>query len=148
MEALRQTFPERMKMNPLYIYSGLDKTQQILAKRLARGGGILGWNEKSLHAAHIRNSDLIFLESLRLVEQKSFVEIARQTVNNIGYQNEYEDLNRQGGFLSANSDDKKFISDFEYAKKIISERSVEISENRYHITDSSFHDFLCYWDQY
>ncbi len=131
-------------MNEWWTYTGLPVDQQQLLSKLV-DGGILGWSENSLRAAHIRKSNLTKLLSLRLIETATLHQTALAAVKDYEIKSEYKDLKQTGGYFSCNPEERKFYSDFEEALKIASEIPDHHQEKRYRIRDWGFFHFLRFW---
>ncbi len=137
-------FPDRFKLNEWWTYTGIPADQQQLLSRLV-DGGILGWSENSLRAAHIKKSNLTKLLSLRLIEITTSHQAASNTVKDDEIKSEYESLKQTGGYFNCNPEEKKFYSDFEEALKIVSENPEFHQDKRYRIKDWGFFHFLRFW---
>jgi hypothetical protein len=140
------TFNDGRPKNPYWIYKTLENADRKIAKRIARGGGVLGWNQQSLNAAHISKAVIDRFVKLGIIEANTLSEIARHVIEEGEFNEYYRRLDRDGGFLAANAEDKKFYSDFDLARKIATEDPLDISEIRYHIKETGLFVLLNVWD--
>ena len=106
-------------MNPWYTFKALTGFEKDLCCRLVVRAGPLGWDGRSLKAAHI---DFSMVESLvgdGILRRVTVFQLAQEFVGKKSNQEQRIDLEGEGGFLAGSRKDKLFIRSFDLATKIV-----------------------------
>jgi len=139
----RFAFPDGREMNPFWIYKTFSDEEKLICYRLARSGGPLGWNEKSLRAAHIKRTKIERLVEEKIVKKASLLDQAKDFINDPDTLRGLSRLEAEGGFLAVGRDGKSFMTSFDRAKEIMAGGEPESNlEIRYRIADKDLFDYL------
>ena len=137
----RFTFSDGREMNPFWIWKTMDENERNICNRLAKAGP-LGWNRRSLSAAHIKLNDVEGLIGEGVVKKASLLKIASEVVKNSEFVEEMERLENEGGFLAVDKEGKDFIRSFELAQQIAAGDPEESQEECFQLSNGDLYQFF------
>jgi hypothetical protein len=143
IENNRFKFESGNEMNGFWIAKTLNDHEKSICYRIVKGGGNLGWDEKSLNAAHIKRSDINHLIGEGLVKTASLLDISKEFIRKDNNHENFIDLEETYGFSMVPKEEKRFFWDFVRANQIIEDKeNPEYQKTHYKIIDelSSFLD--------
>ncbi len=137
----RFRFGDGSEMNPFWVWRSMDETERNICNRLAKAGP-LGWNRRSLSAAHIKFEDVEALIGEGVVKKASLLQLANEVVGNSEFVEEMDRLESEGGFLAVDKKGKDFIRSFELAQQIVADDPEESQEERFQLSNSDLYQFF------
>lgn len=140
----RFRFSDGRPMNPFWIFDKtLNPSEKDICAKLVTRGGILGRSERGFKAAHTKISDVESLADNGILNKSSLYELSHIVIAYKPFRSRYEQLEEEGGFLAANSEDKAFIRDFEKAMKIAESMNKNCyAETRYYMADLNLFTYI------
>jgi len=145
MKVEQKDRPEQRGINaPFFVYSRLEDTEKYICCRLVTGAGPLGWNRRSINAAHLRFSSVEALVEKGVVRRVSLFQLAQELVGNEDSRERKTELDKDGGFLAlTNEDDRNFFRSFDMALEIVKSGKIsEYSEERYQVARRDLYHFI------
>ena len=144
IEQKSQTVEWTGEKNGFWLWDDLNANERDICYRLVNSGGMLGWNKKSLNAAHIKSVDIENLTGKGILRKTNLIQLAQELVNDEFSCMKKEDLDIMGGFMAlTNEKDRDFFRDFDQATEMVNKgENTDSLEERYQITKKDLYDFI------
>ena len=135
---------QRGEKAPFFFWKDLLSDDKNICYRLVNSGGMLGWNKKSLNAAHIKSVQAEDLVKREVLRRTNLFQLAKEFIEDDFSRGEKEDLNKQGGFVFlTNKKDRDFFRSFDQAFEIVNDgETADNLEERYQIARKDVYDFI------
>lgn len=138
----RFRFGNGREMNPFWVWKTMSETERYICNRLAKAG-LLGWNRQSLSAAHIKVMDVEGLIENGVIKKVTLLQAAKVVIKNPEFAEEMDRLERDGGFMAADTKGKNFIRSFEKAQQIVAVGDTEENhEERFQLSNTELYAFF------
>ena len=142
-EVARFKFPNGNEMNGFWMYKILNEEEKWICSRLVRAGGPLGWNRRSINAAHIKMTKVENLISEGIIRKATLFRLAKELIGDKLSCEIKEELDREGGYLVIDKDERLFYKNFDIALNIVScGETQEALEERYQIANHNLYDCI------
>ena len=144
IEQKNQIAKPKSEKSGFWLWHDLNASERDICYRLVNSGGMLGWNKKSLNAAHIKSIDIESLTEKGILRKTNLLQLAKELINDKFSCWQKEGLNEMGGFMAlTNEKDRNFFRDFDQATEIVNkEENTASSEDRYQIAKKDLYDFI------
>ncbi|MCX6725854.1 MAG: hypothetical protein NT052_00860 [Candidatus Shapirobacteria bacterium] len=144
IEQKSQTVERKGEKNGFWLWDDLNANERDICYRLVHGGGMLGWNKKSLNAAHLKTVNLENLTGKEILRKVSLFQLAQELVNDEFSCWKKEEFDEMGGFMAlTNEKDRDFFRDFDQATEMVNKgENADYLEERYQIARKDLYDFV------